>query len=184
MLSNWERGGSARPAEQRRCKQLCQCKHGSRIICEGSVSGQASLTLSLPASGASLEVFWSCFPTWVQHNYWRSRLLIAADLSALEETPLRLDAFFPHLRWLAAVEGASVDTADPCYSKRNIWPCLFSQIDLTLCFKFIFICHGKYVSPDPLCTPCTDSTPHRATGPAWSHGIASDPVCFKWRTSN
>lgn len=44
----------------------------------------------------------------------------------------------------------SVDTADLCYSKWNIWPCLFSEIDPTLCFKFIFIYQGKYVSADPV----------------------------------
>lgn len=46
----------------------------------------------------------------------------------------------------------SVDTADLCYSKWNIWPCLFSEIDPTLCFKFIFIYQGKYVRADPVWT--------------------------------
>lgn len=57
-------------------------------------------------------------------------------------------------RLLAAAEGARVDTADLCYSKRNIWPCLFSEIDPTLCFEFI----RKYVSRHPVCS-CWTPTP-------------------------
>lgn len=51
-------------------------------------------------------------------------------------------------RLLAAAEGTRVDTADLCYSKRNIWPCLFSEIDPTLCFEFI----RKYFSGHPVCS--------------------------------
>lgn len=51
-------------------------------------------------------------------------------------------------RLLAAAEGTRVDTADLCYSGRNIWPCLFSEIDPTLCFEFM----GKYVSGQPVCS--------------------------------
>lgn len=195
MLSNWERGGSAQPAEQRQCKQLCQCKHSSQIICEWNVrqafahtslpSHQMSQTV--PASRVSLTFFWhKCIILCFRPPNIPLKLITAA-LPRVSTNALRgrlSDSMVFSLEVAGCSRRTSVDTADLCYSKRNIWPCLFSEIDPTLCFKFIFIYHGKYVSADPLCTLCTDSSPRYATGPAWLHGLHIWSSLFKCRTVN
>ena len=99
-------------------------------------------------------------PTQLNDNGFAACLLQSA-----QRTVLRLDGF--SLEVAGCSRRTSVDTADLCYSKWNIWPCLFSEIDPTLCFKFIFIYRGKYVSANPACTSYTDSSPNYTTEEQW-----------------
>ena len=136
------------PAEQRQRKQLCQCKHGSQITVFARLSQQHTATLK--GWCVSLYIF-ICLMLPEQ-----VRRFIDVLGGSLVRYPTQLDdnGFTSCLqqstgrRLPAAAEGSRVDAADLCYSRRNIWPCLFSEIDPTLCFEFI----RKYVGGHPVCS--------------------------------
>lgn len=136
------------PAEQRQQKQLCQCKHSSQITVSVRLSQQHTATLN--GWCVSLYIFICLMlPEQVRRFldvlggslvwYW-TQLDDNGFTSCLHQSTGR--------RLLAAAEGTRVDTADLCYSRRNIWPCLFLEIDPTLCFEFI----RKNVSGHPDCS--------------------------------
>lgn len=136
------------PAEQRQQKQLCQCKHGSQITVFMRLSQQHTVALK----GWCVRSY--IFICLMLPEQVRRFIEVLGGLLVRYPTQLDDNGFASHLhqssgrRLLAAAEGTRVDTADLCYSRRNIWPCLFLEIDPTLCFEFI----RKYVSGHPVCS--------------------------------
>lgn len=150
VLSKWEKRGSEQAAEQRRRKEPSDYASHKMPVC--SVACFACLR---PRNQMCIQPRLVQYPTPPNDNTLHNVCTNALRGQFSDSTLARSLA--------GRSRRISVDTADLCCSRGNIRPCLFSEIDPMLCFKFIFVRRGKYVSADPDYAPNTVSSEPRAT---------------------